>query len=137
VTAFEIGKQVLVGRHPLPQPADARLLIDPGLPAQEALGLADVADVARLVARAPFAAANPRLHALQVRQQLAELLPDGEGVAWPPADIEYLPGGHVDLLDRQSEGAHQVVHEEDVAHLLAVAVDCDRVPGEGRDHEVG
>ena len=37
----------------------------------------------------------------------------------------------------QLEGPHEVVDIQQVAHLLAVAIDCERLAGRDRQHEVG
>src|SRR5260370_15685071 len=73
---------------------------------------------------------------LQRPEQGAELSPHGQRVRRPAADVEDFARGDVDAFHGQSEGAHDVGHVENVTDLLAVAVDRDRPPREGRDDEV-
>src|SRR6185312_4572363 len=100
---------------------------DARLPSELALRLAHVADEHLLIARSPGVVAAldllPR-EALDLLHQLVER----HHVRRAAADVEDLALDPIDALDRGLEAVEKIVDEEDVAHLLAVAVDRDRLP---------
>src|SRR5262249_2002380 len=70
------------------------------------------------------------------RHNLPELRPNRRAVKRSSADVEYFPCRSVDSIDGQPERPHKIIHEQQVPHLLAVAVDRDRLSGQHRNYEV-
>src|SRR5437667_9159553 len=66
---------------------------------------------------------------------MVDRLQKRDSVARAAADIEDLAGVIVDLPRGQFPGVEQVVDEEHVPELPAVAVDHDRLPCDGGDRE--
>src|SRR5262245_56514125 len=76
-----------VGGNPTPEPANTRLHPDLGMPPHEALRFLNVADVARLIARTPLGKPHRELFAIQFDENLAKLVPYGQRVIRPAADV--------------------------------------------------
>src|SRR5690606_14867633 len=95
------------------------------------------ADVDALVAGAPVAVGWVQRAPGEFFQQGAGLGPDGEGAGGAAADVVDLPGSAVDVAGGGLEGARQVVHIQNVAHLLAVAVDGEGLARRGADGQEG
>src|SRR5262245_30879500 len=98
-------------------------LVDLRLPAEMPEHLANVADVTALVARTPVAVRNVQWFLEEGRDDRGKLAPHGERIGWSTADVVDLAGRHVDALDRHLHRPHQVFDVQNVAHLLAIAVD--------------
>src|SRR5207248_5073899 len=65
-----------------------------------------------------------------------EQLEQTDRIGRSAAEIEYAPVDPVDVLQGAHIGIHRVADIEDVAHLLAVAVDGDRLALERSDEEM-
>src|SRR6266404_7446453 len=129
-------EHLLVGGHPLPQPTDSRSLVHFRRPAEISTNIPDVAHVTRLIAGPPVAVTHSDCFPVQLGQKLPELFPHGQCVRRPPADVVDLPGCDADLVHGTPQGSHEILHEQDVPHLLPVSIDCDRRPGPSRYDEV-
>src|SRR4029450_3557859 len=129
-------EHALVRAYPIPEAAEPRFLVDLRLPSHVATRSPDVADVAALVARSPVAERHVHLSLTQSLEDRPELVPDGECVLRSAADVVDVSGGSIDLLSRQPQGSHQVLDEQDIADLLAVSIDGQRLSRRGRDEEV-
>src|SRR5262245_59232639 len=72
----------------------------------------------------------------QLRKDLTEFAPDSQRIRRPAANVVDLAHGDVNLGDRKPEGPNQVVDEQDVTHLLTVAVNGDRGTGSNGDQKM-
>ena len=111
--------------HQLLQP---RLPRGARLPVQHALDLGRVAHVDALVAGAPVGGVHGHGAARHVLQPVDDAA-HRHGVGRAAAHVEHLARHRVDAVHGAPHGVHQVVDPQDVAHLVAVAVDGDGLAG--------
>jgi hypothetical protein len=58
-------------------------------------------------------------------------------IARPAAEIERLAREVADTVEDGTVGAHRVIHMQDVAHLVPIAIDGDRLALQRTDEEMG
>src|SRR5689334_16955278 len=105
-------------------------------PPCEGTKFVSVRHVVTLVRGAPVFEVNRNLTAVQLSDQV-EQLEQTDRVRWSTTDVESVSREVLHVLLAQQERVNQVVDEENVAHLFAVAVDADRLSGERTNDEVG
>src|SRR5512138_2218185 len=131
--ALDVVEQALVLAHPLEQYLDPLFHVDLWLPAELALSLVEIGIEHALITRTPVGALHRDWLAQQLLQQRAELSPNRQDVARPAADVIDLSSGAIDLLHGKVIGARQVLDVQDIAHLLAIAIDGDVPPRHSRN----
>jgi hypothetical protein len=127
----------VIGSDPVIQAAHAFLSANAWGPAELSLSQPDIGYVNGLVAGAPIGE--------RVIQRPARKLPDHlqqlqqrEGIRRATADIEARATHILDLLNRGQVRIRQIIDEQDIAHLFAIAVNsdvsadtvCDQKPGD-------
>jgi hypothetical protein len=114
------------------QAADAASARTPRPPAGLALEGARVGDVVALVAGAPVRRRTPSRAAPFSALDAVEQVLQADRVARPAADVEHAAREAMRVLLGAQEGIDQVVDEQDVAHLHAVAEQRDGSPRSAR-----
>src|SRR5438067_8327561 len=117
------------------QPAHALLDANPRQPAGRPVKFSDVADVPALIADPPSPKAEARAAAVQ-RRDTVDQLEEAQRVFRAAADVEGLAGDVGQALLGHQERIDEISDEESIAHLLAVAIQRDRLPVGRTDHEM-
>src|SRR5205085_5858920 len=130
----EPTEKVAIAAHPFDQRADARLDIDHGRPTEQRLRPADIGYVDALVARPPVCARHPQRRAQLMVEQRCEF-EQGQGMRRPATDVESQSTRVRAPLDHRFVDTNEVIDVQQVAHLLAVAIECDRMAKHGGDGE--
>src|SRR6266550_8539194 len=117
------------------QPAHALLDANPRQPAGRSVKFSDVTDVPALIADPPSAKAEARAAAVQ-RRDTVDQFEEAKRVFRAAADVEGLAGDVGQALLGRQESIDEIIDEQGVAHLLAVAVERDRLPVGRTDHEM-
>src|SRR5689334_5297006 len=94
-----------------------------------------VGHVPALIALAPILEAELDF-APDDRADLVDQLKQADGILRSAAEVECVPRNAADIVERRDIGVHRVADVEDVADLLAVAVDRDRLTLECTDQEM-
>src|SRR5215207_8690934 len=128
------SRQMLV-RQPAGERRDAGAPWDRGSQLEGARRAARVGDVVALIAGAPIGEGQLDRPADQILD-MAQELPQADGVRWPAAEVEGAALHGVDAAPRRKIGLDGIGDVEHVAHLTPVAVDRDRFSFESADQEM-
>src|SRR5438309_262111 len=120
----------------LAQPPQAFIETDVRCPAEVAVRFARITHVDRLVTRSPAVDLRVDCPSGESLQPRSQLVPDRNAVGWATAHVVDVARGLIDVPRGESEGADQVLDEQQVAHLFAIAVNGERPAGSGGQHEV-
>ena len=121
---------------PVDEAGDALAGRDLGPPPQHLLCTGDVGDVHLLVPRSPVLESEVGLLPAQPFHEVHEF-EQRKGVLRATAHVEHAPPHRLLGGEGRREGLDEVLHVEDVSHLLPVAVDREGRPAQDAQDEVG
>src|SRR5215216_3884693 len=112
---------------------DAFLHTDLWLPAQFLFRFANIGVEDALVAGTPVAARYLNGISQQSLEHRTKLRPHRHDILRSAAHVVDLARGNIDLFNRGVIGIQKVIYVQDVAHLLAIAIDRDGTTRHGSD----
>src|SRR5690242_7830284 len=117
------------------QAAHALLYPDSRQPAGGAVKFSDIAHIPALITHPPSPEGKARAPAVQCRDTVDQL-EEAQRVFRSAADVEGLAGDIGQTLLGGQERVDEIIDEQSIAYLLAIAVKRDRLPVGGADHEM-